>query len=97
MREIISLQGGNPRIGLDDFNIGGEVKKVRSKKSGMVLWMDNNLLVEIARSAGSPKDKGVESFFIKNKMMWYDLVIYYLLFILKNPESYHELKIYYLR
>lgn len=58
MREIISLQGGNPKIGLDDFKIGGEVKKVRSKKSGMVLWMDNNLLVEIARAAGSPKDKG---------------------------------------
>jgi AMP phosphorylase len=58
MREIIALQGGNPRIGLDDFQIGPEVKKVRSKKSGKVLWMDNDLLVEIARAAGSPKDKG---------------------------------------
>ncbi|MDE1818805.1 MAG: thymidine phosphorylase, partial [Thaumarchaeota archaeon] len=58
MREIISLQGGNPGIGLDDFQIGGEVKEVRSKKSGLVLWMDNNLLVELARAAGSPKDKG---------------------------------------
>lgn len=58
MREIIAQQGGNPRISLDDIQIGDEVKKVRSKKSGMVLWMDNNLLVEIARAAGSPKDKG---------------------------------------
>jgi len=58
MREIIALQGGNPKIGLDDLHIGQEVKKVRSKKSGKVLWMDNNLLVEIARAAGSPKDKG---------------------------------------
>jgi len=58
MREIIALQGGNPKIGLDDFQIGEYVKKVKSGKSGQVLWMDNNSLVEIARSAGSPKDKG---------------------------------------
>ena len=58
MREIIAQQGGNPKIGLEDFHIGLEVKKVRAKKSGKVLWMDNNLLVEIARAAGSPKDKG---------------------------------------
>lgn len=58
MREIIALQGGNPRINLDDFQIGKEVKEIRSKKSGQVLWMDNGSLVEIARAAGSPKDKG---------------------------------------
>ncbi len=58
MREIIELQGGNPRMNLDDFQIGQEVKTVKSKKSGQVLWMDNISLVEIARAAGSPKDKG---------------------------------------
>jgi AMP phosphorylase len=58
IREIISLQGGNPKIGLDDFQIGQYVKQIRSKKSGQILWMDNDPLVEIARAAGSPKDKG---------------------------------------
>ncbi len=58
MREIIELQGGNPRIGLDDFQIGHEIKEIRSKKSGQILWMDNSSLVELARAAGSPKDKG---------------------------------------
>lgn len=58
LREIISLQGGNPRIGLDDLPAGEEAFSVRSKKSGQVLWMDNISLVEIARAAGAPKDKG---------------------------------------
>lgn len=58
MREIIELQGGNPRMSLDDFEIGQKVKKVYSKRSGQVLWMNNSDLVEIARAAGSPKDKG---------------------------------------
>lgn len=67
MREIIALQGGNPRIGLDDFKIGQEVKEIKSKKSGQVLWMDNNSLVEIARAAGSPKDKGAGIVFNKKE------------------------------
>jgi len=58
MREIISLQGGDQKIDLDDFQIGQETIKVKAKKDGQVLWMDNTSLVEIARAAGSPKDKG---------------------------------------
>jgi len=58
LREIIALQGGNSKINLDDFEIGQNSINVRAKKVGQVLWMDNNILVEIARAAGSPKDKG---------------------------------------
>jgi AMP phosphorylase len=58
LREIISLQGGNSKMSLDDFEIGQDIVQVRAKKAGQVLWMDNNVLVEIARAAGSPKDKG---------------------------------------
>ncbi len=58
MREIIDLQGGNPRMNLDDFQIGQEVKTVKSKKSGQVLWMDNISLVEIAESRRFSKRQG---------------------------------------
>jgi len=58
LREIISLQGGNSKINLDDFEIGQDFIHVRAKNAGQVLWIDNNALVEIARAAGSPKDKG---------------------------------------
>jgi AMP phosphorylase len=58
MREIISLQGGNPRIKIEDFVIGDETIEIKAKKAGQVLWMDNTTLVELARSAGTPKDKG---------------------------------------
>lgn len=65
MREIIGLQGGNSKIKIDDFEIGEEKIGVKAKKSGRVLWMDNVSLIEIARAAGAPKDKGAGILFNK--------------------------------
>lgn len=65
MREIIGLQGGNPKIRLEDLNAGDEKYMVRSKNSGEILWMDNLSLIEIARAAGAPKDKGAGIIFNK--------------------------------
>lgn len=58
MREIIGQQHGNPDIKPEDMNIGDHGIDFHSEKSGVVLWMNNTALVEIARAAGSPKDKG---------------------------------------
>lgn len=58
LRQIISLQGGNGKIKASDIVIGDESLKVKANKTGQILWMDNNSLVEIARAAGAPKDKG---------------------------------------
>ncbi|MDE1828835.1 MAG: AMP phosphorylase, partial [Thaumarchaeota archaeon] len=65
MREIIGLQGGNPKIRIDDLEIGQEKIEVKAKKSGQVLSMDNVALIEIARAAGAPKDKGAGIAFSK--------------------------------
>jgi AMP phosphorylase len=65
LREIISLQGGNPKIKPEDFVIGGQTYEVRSEDKGQVLWMNNNILVEIARAAGAPKDNGAGIIFNK--------------------------------
>jgi AMP phosphorylase len=65
LREIISLQGGNPKIKPEDFVIGEHIYEVRSEDKGQVLWMNNNILVEIARAVGAPKDNGAGIIFNK--------------------------------
>jgi len=58
MREIIMHQGGNSEIKPEDINIGDFGLDLVSENSGIVLWIDNAGLVEVARAAGAPKDKG---------------------------------------
>jgi len=58
LREIIGAQGGNPNIKPDDIALGSERFTVRSKRDGVILWIDNASIVEAARLAGAPKDKG---------------------------------------
>lgn len=58
LREIIGLQSGNPKVKPEDLEIGQHGLDYESKNSGVVLWIDNASLVEIARAAGSPNDKG---------------------------------------
>jgi AMP phosphorylase len=57
-REIVREQGGNPEVRPEDIKIGEYGTDYNAVHSGVVLWMDNNALVEIARAAGAPKDKG---------------------------------------
>ncbi|MEM2728373.1 MAG: thymidine phosphorylase, partial [Candidatus Bathyarchaeia archaeon] len=49
---------GDPDIKPDDIALGSERFTVRSKRDGIVLWIDNASIVEAARLAGAPKDKG---------------------------------------
>jgi AMP phosphorylase len=57
MREIISGQGGNPAIKSSDIEVGSQKLEIKSENSGTILWMDNQLLIHIARVAGAPKDR----------------------------------------
>jgi len=58
MREIIAAQGGDADMKPEDIAVGDEQFAVRSNKAGYLLWTDNSSIVEIARLAGAPKDKG---------------------------------------
>lgn len=58
LREIIKLQGGNEKIKPNDIKIGDYSFDIISDSKGLLLWLSNSSLVEIARAAGSPKDKG---------------------------------------
>jgi AMP phosphorylase len=57
MREIIAGQGGDPDVESGDIEIGSQSIDIKSENSGTVLWMDNQLLIQIARAAGAPKDR----------------------------------------
>ncbi len=57
-REIVMEQGGHHDIKPDDIEVGEFGVDFTADKSGYVLWIANDALVEVARAAGSPKDKG---------------------------------------
>jgi AMP phosphorylase len=58
LRDIIEAQGGNWKIMPEDIEIGDKKAEIASEKNGRVLWINNRYIVQIAREAGAPKDKG---------------------------------------
>ena len=58
LREIIEAQGGNSEIKPDDIAIASNYVQVRSRSEGRVLWVKNSSIIQVARRAGNPKDKG---------------------------------------
>jgi AMP phosphorylase len=67
LQEIIEAQGGDPEVKPENIEVGDQTFTVRSEKNGYLLWIDNSSLVEIAKLAGAPKDKGA-GIFIHKKM-----------------------------
>ncbi len=65
LREIIKAQGGNEKIQAEDIKVGGKTYTLCSKKSGLILWMKNQEIADIAKLAGAPKDKGAGVFLHK--------------------------------
>jgi AMP phosphorylase len=58
LREIIEAQGGNPKIKPEEIPVGEKVYDYCSENDGKVLWITNSAIVQIAKEAGAPKDKG---------------------------------------
>ena len=58
MKEIIEAQGGNPNVKPDDLPVGTYRHVIKSETDGYVTLIDNNAIVEIARAAGAPADRG---------------------------------------
>jgi len=58
LREIIFEQGGDNEVKPDDILIGEYGIDFAAEENGYVLWINNAELSEVARAAGSPKDKG---------------------------------------
>src|SRR3972149_5847100 len=58
LREIIRTQGGNPKVKPDEIQVGDEIAEVKAKQAGRVLWISTEDIVQIAREAGAPREKG---------------------------------------
>ncbi len=58
LREIIEAQGGNPQVQPSDIAVGPEHAEVLAAQRGRVLWIKTDAIVQVARTAGTPKDKG---------------------------------------
>jgi AMP phosphorylase len=58
LREIIMMQGGDREIRPDDIEIGKYGLDIAADRNGVVLWVNNTAISDVARAAGAPKDKG---------------------------------------
>jgi len=58
LREIIAAQGGDEKIMPDEIKVGEYSMDIEAENSGIVLWLNNTEIVEVARVAGTPKDHG---------------------------------------
>ena len=57
-KEIISIQGGDPKVSSADILPGKYKFVVKSPVNGYVVDFDNKGLITLARMAGSPQDRG---------------------------------------
>ncbi len=58
LKEMIEAQGGNPNVKHTDIKPGEHSAELASPADGYVIEFDNKRIVEIARIAGAPNDKG---------------------------------------
>lgn len=57
-RQIIEIQGGDPKVKSDDIVPGEHQFVVKAPASGYVIGMNNRSLITLARTAGAPHDRG---------------------------------------
>ena len=65
LREIIFEQGGDSEVKPEDIETGRHGFDIKAEKKGVVLWINNSAVTEVARAAGSPKDKAAGIQFYK--------------------------------
>ena len=57
-RQIIEMQGGDPKVKSSDIAPGEHQFVVNAPASGYVIGMNNQALISLARTAGAPHDRG---------------------------------------
>lgn len=57
-KEIIAMQGGNPKVKSEDVKIGKYFSDITSSETGRIHYLNVSSLSAIARVAGAPKDTG---------------------------------------
>ncbi len=67
MKQIIEIQGGDPKVKADDITPGEYSFDVNAPETGYVVEMNNRALITIARTAGAPHDEGAGIYLHKKK------------------------------
>ncbi|MBU3896838.1 MAG: AMP phosphorylase [Nanoarchaeota archaeon] len=57
MRQIIELQGGNPKVKPSDIVVGDKTHDIKADRNGIILWIKNAEIGSVAKRAGAPKDR----------------------------------------
>lgn len=57
MREIISAQGGDPKVFSEKLRLGRFKAEVKSRKKGRIVGVDNHQITVVCRILGTPEDK----------------------------------------
>ena len=65
MKEIIELQGGDPKVKSTDLHAGQYTYTVKADTSGSIFHIDNHTMSKIARIAGAPRDQGAGIYLYK--------------------------------
>lgn len=58
MKEIIKIQGGNPDVSYKDIAVGQYTAEILAPSNGYIIEFYNKRIVQLARFAGAPNDKG---------------------------------------
>lgn len=58
MREIIEIQGGNPKIRSEEIALGEYTAELKAPCDGFVTNVSNAAITAIARAAGAPRERG---------------------------------------
>lgn len=66
-KEIIAIQGGNPNVTSKDIKIGEFSAELKAPSNGYIIEFHNKRLVQIARLAGAPNDKGAGVYIHKKR------------------------------
>ncbi len=66
-KEIIELQGGDPKVTSKDIEIGKYEHHVYAKGPGKIHHIDSKVISKIARLAGAPKDPGAGVYLYRSK------------------------------
>lgn len=67
LREIIAIQGGDPNVTSKDIKIGEFSAEIKAPSNGYIIEFRNKRIVQIARLAGAPSDKGAGVYIHKKR------------------------------
>ena len=67
MKEIIKAQGGNEHITPERIKLGQWTTKIKAKKTGRVIAINNKILTRIGKRTGAPNEKGAGIYLHKKK------------------------------